>query len=130
MSKSYGNSIFLTEENDVLREKIKSMFTDPFKIKKDDPGHPDGCVVFAFHEIFNKEYRKRKEECKAGSIGCVICKKQLMEILSEFIRPLAEKRKAVIVEKVYLEKIIDMGTQKAIEIAQQTMIEVRRALKF
>jgi tryptophanyl-tRNA synthetase len=131
MSKSYGNSIFLTEEDDVLREKIKSMFTDPLKVKKDDPGHPDGCVVFAFHEIFNKEHNKRKEECEAGgSVGCVICKRQLMEILSEFMRPLVEKRKTVIAEKVYLEKIIDMGTQKAIETAQQTMTEIRWALKF
>ncbi|MCA6072905.1 MAG: tryptophan--tRNA ligase [Endomicrobium sp.] len=130
MSKSYGNSIFLGEENDVLKEKVRNMFTDPLKIKKDDPGHPDGCVAFAFHEIFNKEYKKREEECKDGLMGCVACKKQLMEMLSEFMKPLAEKRKTVISDKIYLRNVINNGNQKAMETAQKTMLEIRHALKF
>lgn len=130
MSKSYGNSILLGESDDILKDKVKNMFTDPLKIKKDDPGHPHGCVVFAFHEIFNKEFKKREKECEVGAIGCVACKKQLMEMLSEFMKPLTEKRKDLIADKAYLENVIDTGSQKAVEIAQGTMREVRRALKF
>jgi tryptophanyl-tRNA synthetase len=130
MSKSYDNSILLVESDDVLKDKVKNMFTDPLKIKKNDFGHPDGCAVFAFHEIFDKEYKKREEGCKAGEIGCVMCKKQLMEMLSEFMKPLAKRRKDLIADKAYLEKIIKIGCQKATETAQKTMEGIRRALKF
>ena len=130
MSKSYGNSILLGESDDILKDKVRNMFTDPLKIKKDDPGHPCGCVVFAFHKIFNKECKKRKEECEAGAVGCVACKRQLMEMLSEFMKPLTAKRKDLIADKAYLEKIVETGSRKAVEIAQETMREVRRALKF
>ncbi len=119
MSKSYGNSILLGESDDILRDKVKNMFTDPLKIKKSAAGHPCGCVVFAFHEIFNREYKNREEKCKAGAIGCVSCKKQLMEILSEFMKPLTEKRKDLIADKVYLKKIVEMGCRKAAETAHQ-----------
>ncbi|MDR1523075.1 MAG: tryptophan--tRNA ligase [Endomicrobium sp.] len=130
MSKSYGNTILLGEEDDVLKEKVRAMFTDPLKIKKDDIGHPEGCVVFSFHKMFNRDYIKRQNECKAGSVGCVLCKKELMEILSEFMRPFTVKRKEVIADKDYLQKIIDEGNQKAREVAQKTMIELRAVLKF
>jgi len=130
MSKSYGNSVFLGESDDELKQKVQNMYTDPLKIKKDDPGHPEGCVVFAFHKLFNLEYAKREEECKAGTIGCVACKKQLMELLSVFMKPLAEKRKDLINDKAYLEKILKSGNVKAIEAAQATMTEVRKAIKF
>lgn len=130
MSKSYDNSILLGENNDVLRNKVKDMFTDPLKIKKSDPGHPYGCVVFAFLKIFSRECKNREEECKAGAIGCVSCKKQLMEMLSEFMKPLTEKRKDLIADKAYLEKIVETGCRKAAETAQQTMEEIHKAMKF
>jgi tryptophanyl-tRNA synthetase len=130
MSKSYGNSILLGESDDILRNKVKNMFTDPLKIKKNNPGHPCGCVVFAFHKIFNKEYKNREAECKAGAVGCMSCKKQLMEMLSEFKKPLTDKRKDLIADKAYLEKIVEMGCQKAAETAHQTMEEIHKAMKF
>jgi tryptophanyl-tRNA synthetase len=130
MSKSYGNSILLGEEDDVLKEKIRNMFTDPLKIKKDDIGHPESCVVFSFHKLFNKDYIERQDKCKAGSIGCVLCKKQLMEILSEFMKPFTIKRKEIIADKVYLQKVTNEGNQKASEVARKTMAEIRQGLKF
>jgi len=130
MSKSYDNSILLGESNDILRSKIENMFTDPLKIKKNDIGHSEGCVVFSFYKILNENYRTREEECKTGGIGCVMCKRELMEILSEFMKPLSDKRKDIIADKVYLENIITAGCQKAVEIAQKTMEEVHRVLKF
>jgi tryptophanyl-tRNA synthetase len=130
MSKSYGNSILLGEEADGIKEKVKNMFTDPAKIKKDDPGHPGGCVVFAFHKTLNPDFAKREEECKSGAIGCVMCKKQITEVLVEFMKPLCEKRKNLISDKAYLSNILKIGTQKACETAQKTMNEIRKALKF
>ncbi len=130
MSKSYGNSILLGEDDDTMKEKVKNMYTDPLKIKKDDPGHPEGCVVFAFHKIFNKDYQAREAECKAGSVGCMLCKKQIMEMLSEFMKPLAQKRNEIMSDKAYIEKIVEEGNEKAREAAGKTMEEVRKAIKF
>lgn len=130
MSKSYDNSILITEEEDILKEKIKNMFTDPLKIKRNDVGHPDGCVVFSFYKLFNKDYIKRQEECKAGSVGCMLCKEQLMEMLSEFMRPLRLKRKEIVSDRNYLQKIINNGNQRAQDTACKTMFEIRDGLKF
>jgi len=130
MSKSYGNSVFLGETEDAVKEKVKNMFTDPLKIKKDDPGHPEGCVVFSFHKIFNKDAARLETQCKAGGAGCVSCKKQLTEMLSDFMKPLAQKRNELMSDKAYLEKILDEGAQKARQAAQDTMKEVKKALKL
>lgn len=130
MSKSYGNSVLLGEDEDTLKKKVQEMYTDPLKIKKDDPGHPEGCVVFAFHKIFNENYAEREAECKAGSVGCVLCKRQLMEMLSVFMKPLAQKRADIINDKSYLEKVIKTGTEKAKQTASATMANIRKALKF
>jgi tryptophanyl-tRNA synthetase len=135
MSKSYGNSILLGESDDAIREKVKNMFTDPLKIKKNDPGHPDGCVVIKFYEIFSEgdkypKFEQREADCKAGTIGCSLCKKQLTEMLSEFMKPLSEKRKELISDKAYLEKVIMDGCKKAESCARKTMTEIRKALKF
>ncbi|MDR1194854.1 MAG: tryptophan--tRNA ligase [Endomicrobium sp.] len=130
MSKSYGNSVMLGEDDDAIKKKVQEMYTDPLKIKKDDPGHPEGCVVFAFHEIFNENYKERETECKAGSVGCVLCKRQLTEMLSVFMKPLAQKRADLMNDKSYLQKVIKEGTEKAKETAAATMSNIRKALKF
>ena len=130
MSKSYGNSILLGEDENEIKEKVKNMFTDPLKIKKDDPGHPEGCVVFAFYKIFNPNDKTREAECKAGSLGCMSCKKMVTESLVEFMKPLAAKRKDLISDKASLEKILKYGTEKANAAAKKTMDEIRKALKF
>jgi tryptophanyl-tRNA synthetase len=130
MSKSYNNSVLLGESVDILKNKVQTMFTDPLKVRISDLGHPDGCVIFSYYEIFGAECKKRKEECKTGTIGCVSCKKQVVEMLSEFMKPLTEKRRNVISDKAYLKKIIEMGNLKAMETAQKTMAEIRQALKF
>ena len=130
MSKSYGNSVLLGENDDGIKKKVQEMYTDPLKIRKDDPGHPQGCVVFAFHKIFNENYKEREAECKAGSVGCVFCKRQLIDALSAFMKPLSEKRAELMGDKAYLEKIIKEGGRKARETAAETMSHIRKALKF
>jgi tryptophanyl-tRNA synthetase len=131
MSKSYGNSVFLGETDEAVKETVKNMFTDPLKIKKDDPGHPEGCVVFAFHKIFDAQnFERLKAQCKAGGLGCVSCKKSLVEMLSVFMKPLAQKRNELMADKSYLEKILNEGAQKARQAAAQTMKEIRKAMKI
>ncbi|MDR1511616.1 MAG: tryptophan--tRNA ligase [Endomicrobium sp.] len=130
MSKSYNNSILLGEDDITLKAKVKNMFTDPLKIKKDDVGHPDGCVVFSFNKALNRDCKNREEECRTGKISCVSCKKQLVEVLSEFMKSLSEKRKDIISDKTHLKNIIEMGCQKATEIAQKTIEEIHKVLKF
>jgi tryptophanyl-tRNA synthetase len=130
MSKSYGNSILLGEDEQTLNQKVRDMFTDPQKIKKDDIGHPDGCVVFAFHKILNPDFAAREVECKEGKTGCVACKKQLLGFLIDFMKPLAQKRKEFAGDRDYLNKVLRQGNEKANDAASQTIKEIRKALKF
>ncbi|MBQ1610047.1 MAG: tryptophan--tRNA ligase [Elusimicrobia bacterium] len=130
MSKSYGNSILIAETEDEIAKKVKTMYTDPLRIKATDEGHPEGCVVFAFHELFNKNSEARKQECKQGCIGCVKCKKELTALMCEFSKPLVEKRNELLKDKAYIEKILDEGKEKARFEANKTMQEVKKAVKI
>lgn len=79
MSKSYNNTIALSDDPDTVRKKVMSMVTDPARIRKDDPGHPEVCTVFSFHKVFNEEgVADTEAQCRAGSIGCVQCKKRAL----------------------------------------------------
>jgi tryptophanyl-tRNA synthetase len=131
MSKSYNNTILLTEEIDVLHDKINKMVTDPLKIRQNDAGHPKKCVVFSFYKIFNsKELLNIKNSCELGLRSCSQCKKNLMEYLTEFIRPLNTKRQQLIKDKQYLDNIINVGCNKATKLAHETMTKIHKALKF
>lgn len=130
MSKSYGNSILLAETDDDIAKKVRTMYTDPSRIKATDAGHPDGCVVFAFHEIFNKDAQTRKQECMNGCVGCVKCKKELTEMICEFSRPILKKRQELVNDKKYVEDILKEGSLKAGQVASQTMKEIRQAVKL
>lgn len=130
MSKSYGNSILLAETDEDIAKKVRTMYTDPLRIKSTDAGHPDGCVVFAFHEIFNKEAQTRKQECINGCVGCVKCKKELTEMICEFSRPILKKRQELVNDKKYVEDILKEGSIKAGQVASQTMKEIREAVKL
>jgi len=130
MSKSYGNSILLAETDDDIAKKVRTMYTDPSRIKATDAGHPDGCVVFAFHEIFNKNAQTRKQECMNGCVGCVKCKKELTEMICEFSRPILKKRQELVNDKKYVEDILKEGSLKAGQVAIQTMKEIRQAVKL
>jgi len=128
MSKSYGNAIYLDDESEVLRKKINSMFTDPEKIKIDDKGHPDGCVVFAFHKILAPgQYATcRHEECRLGRIGCVRCKKELLEFFDSTLAPIREKRRRI--SDGDAAEILKKGASEAAETAVPTIKEVKKAM--
>lgn len=131
MSKSYGNTIAFADTPEEVRKKVMNMVTDPARIRKTDPGHPEICSVYAFHKVFSElEYEEIGAACRAGEIGCVQCKKKLAEKLAEFHTPIYEKRTALLENPEQLEAYIEQGSVKAREIAAKTMKQVRAAVKI
>jgi tryptophanyl-tRNA synthetase len=129
MSKSYNNTIALSDSPEVIHKKVNQMITDPARIKKDDPGHPDVCTVFTFHKYFNQPRLKLiEQECKSAARGCVQCKKEFLEHLLEYLRPLQERRKALEGHPDKLRKILETGAKNARQIASQTLTEAKQAM--
>ncbi len=139
MSKSYGNTIQLLESEDSLKEKTRSLYTDPTKIKATDPGHPEpcaenppGCSAFALHKLYASEdfVKQRKSDCLAGKIGCVACKKDLLLEMSEPFSEFRERRNQLSRNPEAVSAILESGAQKAKAVASETMARVRRAMNL
>ncbi len=131
MSKSYGNTINMSAEPQEIKEKVRMMVTDPQRIRKDDPGNPEVCTVYAFHKIFNLQGTEEIEEvCRKGKIGCVQCKNNLAEKMIEYLRPIYEKRRELEKNPQYIMNILEEGRQKAWDKASQTMAQVREAMRL
>ncbi|KAB2958392.1 MAG: tryptophan--tRNA ligase [Thermoanaerobaculia bacterium] len=130
MSKSYGNAINLSDPPEVIREKCRSMFTDPTRIRRSDPGHPETCNLFAFHRLVSPpEVADRVErECRAAAIGCVEDKKLLAEQLIAFLEPLQRRRAELLADRGQLLAILRRGSERARERAGATMAAVREAV--
>lgn len=132
MSKSYDNSIFLSDTDEEIDRKVGRMVTDPQRARKTDPGNPDICNVCSFHEIYTnaETIEKIKTECRSASIGCVDCKKIMAAGLKDGLRPLRGRRKELEADKNRVKEIIEEGNRRAGSIAKQTMEEVREAVKI
>ncbi|MEO2069240.1 MAG: tryptophan--tRNA ligase [Desulfurobacteriaceae bacterium] len=132
MSKSYGNCIYLADTEEEVNKKVMSMVTDPSRVRKTDPGHPEVCSVFAYHKIFTSldKTKELEEACKKGKIGCVQCKKELAKNLNNFLKPIREKRQNLLSKPESLIETFAEGSKKAREIAKVTMEEVREAVNF
>jgi tryptophanyl-tRNA synthetase len=131
MSKSYGNTIALSDDPETVRQKVMTMITDPARIRKDDPGHPDICAVYAFHKVFNEtEVPAIECDCKAGRIGCVQCKKNLAAKVNEYLTPMYEKRQQILAKPGYIREVVEQGNANARKAAAATMVEVRKAMKI
>jgi tryptophanyl-tRNA synthetase len=131
MSKSYNNAIYLSDAEPAVNDKVKKMFTDPKKIKKDDRGDPTNCVVCAFHKIYNAaEYEKVVAECKSGARGCVDCKKQLAVKINQRLEPIRAKRTEIDKDPGRIMDIIKDGNQRAGKAAAETMEKVRKLMKL
>jgi tryptophanyl-tRNA synthetase len=129
MSKSYDNAIYLSDAPEIIEKKVKSFITDPAKIYKNDPGHPEICNVFYFQKVYNVDQTSEIEKsCKAGTLGCVPCKKELTRVLSQALAPLQEKRKALADHPEYLDEILHAGALKARPIALQVLQEAKQAI--
>lgn len=132
MSKSYANYIEIAATPKEIEDKVKMMVTDPARIRKNDPGHPDVCNVYAFFAAFDEEdnLKELKEICEKGMIGCVQCKKNLSKLIvkkTEFIR---EKRLVLEKSPHVIDEILEQGAKKARQVAQKTLYEVRNAMKI
>ena len=131
MSKSYGNTIALADTPDEVKKKVMGMITDPARIRKDDPGHPDICTVFAFHKVFNEaQVPEIEEQCKGGCIGCVACKRNLQNKIAEFHTPIYEKRQDLLATPDRLTEVLREGSKKASVKAEATIKLVREAMKI
>ena len=131
MSKSYGNDIPMSADEAVVRRKVQMMITDPARIRKADPGHPDVCTVHAFHKIFSAErVREIADGCVKGAFGCVPCKRDLADRLAGRIGPLAERRHYYESRPEVLDEVLAAGRDKARKWAAQTVDEVRRAMRI
>ena len=131
MGKSLGNAIYLSDSEEEITKKVMGALTDPGRIRKDDLGNPDVCMVAYYHELFSKDEIKTVcEECRAGKRGCVDCKKQLAKNIIEELRPIREKRKYYEERPELLEKILKDGTKKVQEIAKETMRKVKESMKL
>jgi tryptophanyl-tRNA synthetase len=130
MAKSKGNTIDLSEDLASVEKKVKGMFTDPNRKKRSDPGNPHVCNVFAFHGMLNAKERTSQIEvdCKGAKIGCVECKAELAGRMVDWLRPIQERRKALISEPGKLDAILARGTERARAVAKATMKEVRKAV--
>lgn len=132
MGKSLGNAIYLSDSPEEITRKVMSAVTDPKRIKKDDLGNPDVCMVAYYHQLFTEkeEYENVCKECRAGTRGCVACKKQLAKNIIKTLEPIREKRKYYEEHPELVDKILIEGTQKARKEAQETMKKVKRAMKL
>lgn len=131
MSKSYHNEIPLTAPVNEIRRLTNLMITDPARIRRNDPGHPEVCTVFKYYEIYSPEDLPEVEaECRAGRIGCVACKKRLADIIDNVISPVRERRAALVARRGYVEEVLETGGGKAQRVAAATLEKVRAALNI
>lgn len=132
MSKSYGNTINLSDSPEEIRQKIMAMVTDPQRVRRTDPGNPDVCGVHAFHKIFSskEEQDEVAEGCRSARIGCIDCKKMLLKNLMDQLGPIQEKRKELVAAPDKIYRILEDGSERAREAASGTMKIVREAMRL
>ena len=132
MGKSLGNAIYLSDSEEDVNKKVMSAVTDPKRIKKDDLGNPDVCMVSYYHKLFSTEEECKTvcEECKAGKRGCVACKKQLAKNVNATLEPMRQKRKYYEERPELVDEILIKGTEKARQTAKETMKKVKKAMKL
>jgi len=132
MSKSYGNTIGLTASADEIRRLAMTMFTDPNRVRRKDPGNPDICNLFQFHRLFSDEatISRVDHECRTAQIGCVDDKRLIAEIMIEQLRPIRERREQIDRDPSIVWDTLREGNKLARERASETMDGVRKAVKI
>ena len=130
MSKSLNNCIYLSDEPDTISKQIRKMITDPKKLRKDDPGRPEVCSVFSYHEVFNQpETEAIARDCRSGALGCVNCKDNLAAKLSDRLQPCRLKRQEI-EASMDIPKLLKDGSDRARDLASKTMSNVRKAMNL
>ncbi len=132
MSKSYGNTINLSDTEPVVRQKLKTMVTDPARVRRNDPGNPDLCPVYDFHKIYSSTAVQEQinKECRTAAIGCIDCKKMVADRLVETMSPIWAARADLTKNPSRLDEIVQEGSRKAGAVAKATLHDVTEAMKI
>lgn len=132
MSKSYGNTINLSDSEPDVRQKLKTMVTDPARVRRKDPGNPEVCPVYDFHKIYSSPtiLDQVNKECRTAEIGCIDCKTFVADSIVERLAPIWESRKTFEANPKRLEDVVQIGCQRATEVSRQTLAEVKEAMKI
>jgi tryptophanyl-tRNA synthetase len=132
MSKSYGNTINLSDSEPVIRQKLKTMVTDPARVRRMDPGNPEICPVFDFHKMFSPLpiIEQINRECRTAEIGCIDCKKLVADRVVDTLAPIWEARAALVSHPSQIEAIVEEGSRKAGAVAKATLHEATEAMKI
>ena len=131
MSKSQGNVILLSDDTETVKQKLRKAVTDPQKLRKNDPGRPEVCLVFTYHKKFNpEEIPAIEKDCRSGALGCVDCKLNCASKINTMLAPILEKRKTYEKNINLVKDVLNDGEKKAKVIAQQTMNEVHQKMKM
>jgi len=130
MSKSYGNTVLLSDPEPVVRQKLKTMVTDPARVRRSDPGNPDVCPVGDLHKIFSSKETLAKvyEGCRSAGIGCIECKGWAADALVELLNPMQQRRKKFEENPRLAWDILEAGTERARKAAGETMADARAAM--
>ena len=132
MSKSYGNTINLSDTEPVVRQKLKTMVTDPARVRRMDPGNPELCPVFDFHNMFSSLpiIEQVNRECRTAEIGCIDCKKLVADRVVETLKPMWDARAALLKNPSEIDDLVQAGSQRAAVVAKATLNEVTEAMKI
>ena len=132
MSKSYGNTINLSDTEPVLRQKLKTMVTDPARVRRTDPGNPDICPVYDFHKIYSQPavIERVNRECRTAEIGCIDCKKLAADVMVAKLSPVWDARKTISNDPKQVQDIVEAGAERAKKASHQTLEEVKDAMKI
>jgi len=130
MSKSLGNAILLSDSPDEIKKKMGQAMTDPQKVRRNDPGHPEVCLVFyAYHQKFNPaEVPQIERDCRSGALGCVDCKRNAAARISDYLGPMREKRAFYEAHPKEVRNVLHDGENRAKDVAKKTMAEVHDAM--
>lgn len=130
MSKSYGNTIMMADAEPVMRQKLKTMVTDPARVRRSDPGNPDVCPVGDLHKIFSSKETMAKvyEGCRSAGIGCIECKSWAADALVQLLNPMQERRKKFEENPRLAWDILEAGSERARRVTGETMKDVRAAM--
>jgi tryptophanyl-tRNA synthetase len=130
MSKSYGNTIMLADPEPVLRQKLKTMVTDPARVRRTDPGNPDVCPVGDLHKIFSSKETIAKVDtgCRSAGIGCIECKSWAADALVQLLNPMQERRKKFEANPRLAWDILEAGSERARKATGETMKDVRASM--
>lgn len=132
MSKSYDNCLYLSDPPEEIERKVKTAITDPARIRRDDPGNPDICLIYDYHKLHSssEEIARVDRDCRSAKLGCVEDKKRMAEIINSFLEPIRKRREDLLKNDSEIDDIIRRGRERAMAVAEKTMEKVRKAMKI